>query len=104
MAGKRDKNEKYDKHEKRSDDVLHYPRLDTVLMVEESVKKARDYPTRMELWRSLPKKVQYQTFQLILAYLQESKKIFVTRDGKIMWVLAESPAALNLLKESVKHA
>ena len=84
--------------------VLHYPRLDTVLMVEDAIKKAREYPTRTQLWRSLPKAVQYQTLQLILSYLKESNKIFITKEGKIMWVLAESPAAKKLLKGSVKYA
>ena len=84
--------------------VLHYPRLDTVLMVEEAIKKANEYPTKTQLWRSLPKGVQYQTIQLILSYLQESNKIFITKEGKIMWVLAENPAAKKLLKEGAKYA
>jgi len=80
--------------------VLHYPRLDTVLMVEDCIRCARDYPARMELWRSLPKKVQYQTFQLILSYLLSSNKIVVTGNGKIMWIMAESKAAEKLVKTS----
>jgi len=79
-------------------DILHYPRLDTVLMVEEKIKRAPEYPTRMKLWRSLPRKVQYQTFQLILDYLRKSNKIFVTRDGAIMWTLADSPRAKDMLE------
>ena len=86
-------------------EVLHYPRLDTVLMVEDAIKKAREYPTRAALWRSLPKKMQYQTFQLILAYLRESNKIFVTREGRIMWIFAgDSLKARKLLEESVRYA
>jgi len=89
---------------RQTQQVLHYPRLDTVLMVEDAIKKAREYPTRAQLWRSLPKGVQYQTLQLILSYLQESNKIFITKEGKIMWVLAENPAAKKLLKEGVRYA
>ena len=85
-------------------EILHYPRLDTVLMVEDCIKKAQDYPARMELWRSLPKKVQYQTFQLIISYLLSSNKIVVTGDGKIMWIMAESKAAQKLIKESTAYA
>jgi len=65
--------------------ILHYPRLDTVLMVEEAIKKAKEHPTKMELWRSLPKKMMYQTFLLILNYLEESGKI-VIKDGRIIWI------------------
>jgi len=89
---------------RQTQQVLHYPRLDTVLMVEDAIKKAREYPTRTQLWRSLPKGVQYQTLQLILIYLQESNKIFVTKEGRIMWVLAENPTAKKLLKEGVRYA
>ena len=29
--------------------ILHYPRLDTMVMVEETIKKLDFYPTKMEL-------------------------------------------------------
>ena len=67
-------------------EVLHYPRLDTVIMVEEAIKKAKSYQTKAELLRSLPKKVMYQTFLLILDYLAESNKIQVGKDGRIVWI------------------
>lgn len=67
--------------------VLHYPRLDTVLMIEDAIKDAREYPTKAELLRSLPKKVMYQTFNLVLDYLQKSNKILIDRrDGRIVWI------------------
>ena len=67
-------------------DVLHYPRLDTVLMVEKAIKEHKEYPTKKQLWQSLPKKVMYQTFNLILDYLEESGKIVVDKDGAILWI------------------
>jgi len=85
-------------------EVLHYPRLDTVLMVEEAIKTAKEHSTRMQLWRSLKKKVQYQTFQLILQYLTDSHKIFITNEGRIMWILPESSKAQKLLENSVSYA
>ena len=66
--------------------ILHYPRLDTVLMVEDAIKNAKDYLSRMQLWKSLPKQTQYQTFQVILKYLEKSNKIIFTKDNKIMWI------------------
>lgn len=65
--------------------LLHYPRLDTVLMVEEAIKNAGEYPSKRQLWMSLNKKVMYQTFNIILGYLEESGKIAV-KDGRIIWV------------------
>jgi len=65
--------------------TIHYPQLDTVLMVEDAIKKL-DYPKKTELWKSLPKKVMYQTFCLIIDYLKESGKIFIDKDGRIVWI------------------
>lgn len=82
--------------------VLHYPRLDTVLMVEDAIKNAEDYPTRTELWRSLRKKTQYQTFKVILEYLEKSNKIIFTKDNKIVWIFADSPKSRELIEKSVR--
>jgi hypothetical protein len=79
--------------------VLHYPKLDSILMVEKAIQKA-DYPTRMDLWRSLPKKMQYQTFKLILDYLERSNKIMF-QDNKIIWIFANSEKLNQLIDEAV---
>ncbi len=66
--------------------LLHYPRLDTVLMVEEAIRKAGEYPSKRQLWLSLPKKTMYQTFSLIIEYLEESGKIVTASDGAVVWI------------------
>ena len=66
-------------------EILHYPRLDTVLRVEEAIKNAKEYPSKRQLWLSLKRKVMYQTFNIIIAYLEESGKI-IQKDGKIIWI------------------
>lgn len=63
---------------------IHYPQLDTILMVEETIQNM-DYPKKTELWKSLPKKVMYQTFCMIIDYLEESGKIMIDDDGRIIW-------------------
>jgi len=69
-----------------SKNILRYPRLDTVLMVEEAIKNAKDYPTKTQLWKSLPKKMMYQTFNTIIDYLEYSGKIYIDKDGAIIWI------------------
>ena len=71
---------------KNVNEVLHYPRLDTVLMVEEAIKNAKEYPSKRQLWLSLKKKVMYQTFSIIIGYLEASNKIIIDRDGAIVWI------------------
>jgi len=82
--------------------IIHYPRLDTVMMIEDAIRSAKEYPTKAELLRRLPKKVMYQTFNLVLEYLQRSNKIIVTKDGRIVWVFADSEKLRRLLAESKK--
>ncbi len=69
----------------KKNQILHYPRLDTMIMVEETIQKLNFYPTKTELWKKLPKKVMYQTFCLIINYLEEMGKIYVNGNGTIIW-------------------
>jgi hypothetical protein len=80
--------------------ILHYPQLDSILMVEDAIQKSEDYPTRMELWKNLPKQMQYQTFKLILDYLERSNKIMF-QDDKIIWIFANSKKLNELINGAV---
>lgn len=82
--------------------LLHAPNLDTILMVEKAIKGSDAYPTRMQLWKSLPKKMQYQTFKTILNYLEASAKIMLDEHGHIIWVAADNPKLRALLKSGVE--
>lgn len=65
--------------------ILHYPRLDSVLMVERLIYDTSGEFTKKGLWERLPKKMMYQTFSVIIDYLLYSNKIAVDREGKICW-------------------
>ncbi len=71
---------------RKTQQVIHWPRLDTVLMVEEAIRKARTYPGKLQLWKSLRKRMMYQTFSLILDYLEKSGKILIAKDRRIVWI------------------
>ena len=64
--------------------IMHSPTLDTVLMVEHTLKDAKEVIKIAELKRRLPRKVMHQTLMRILDYLQESGKILITTKG-IIW-------------------
>jgi len=81
--------------------ILHEPQLDTILMVEKAIKDAETYPTRKELWKSLPKKVQYQTFKRILEYLESSNKI-IFNNRSIIWIFPDNLKLKRMLETSVK--
>ncbi len=66
--------------------LLHSPTLGSVLMVEETIQKYSQECGKYQLWKKLPKKMMYQTFLVILDYLEQSSKILIDRDGCVMWI------------------
>lgn len=66
-------------------EILHYPRLDTVLMVEQFIQENSGEFKKKSLWENLPKRMMYQTFCVIIDYLSDSGKIAVDKEGKICW-------------------
>jgi hypothetical protein len=68
------------------EEVLHYPQLDTVLMVEDFIRKHSGEFKKKSLWQNLPKKMMYQTFCVIFDYLESSQKIARDTEGKIGWI------------------
>jgi len=68
------------------ENILHYPQLDTVLMVEEFIRENSGEYKKKSLWDALPKKMMYQTFCVIFDYLVYSNKIALDSEGKIAWI------------------
>ena len=66
--------------------ILHYPQLDTVLMVEEFIRKNSGEYKKRSLWEALPKKMMYQTFCVIFDYLLVSRKIARDKEGWVVWI------------------
>jgi len=65
---------------------IHYPQLDTVLMVEEYIHEHSGEFKKKALWENLPRKMMYQTYQIIFDYLESSGKIARDSEGKICWI------------------
>ena len=65
--------------------ILHSPTLESVIMVEKTIQKYSQECGKYQLWKKLPKKMMYQTFQVILAYLEESGKILIDLQGCLIW-------------------
>ena len=71
--------------------LKHSPTLNTVIMVEETLRNVDESViTVAELKRHLPKKVNHNKLKTILRYLEESNKIVVTVDG-ITWIFNSNP-------------
>ena len=70
----------------KRENILHYPKLDTVLMVEKFIYDNSGEFKKKALWENLPKKMMYQTFCVIIDYLMCSGKIAVDSEEKIAWI------------------
>ena len=60
-------------------DTAHLPTLTTLSKVEEFIFKQSNKFSKTELWKNLPKKVMYQSYKLVLEYLQNSGLITIEK-------------------------
>jgi len=79
--------------------IIHSPTLNTVLMIEDTLRK-QDGPISLEgLKRALPKKVMDQSLRIILAYLENKGSILIGSKG-ISWIANDNPKFLKMLKKA----
>ena len=69
--------------------IQHSPTLNTVLMVEQTLRDSKEVIKISELKRRLPRKVMHATLLEILNYLQESGKVLITTKG-VVWTYTPS--------------
>ncbi len=62
------------------------PTLDTVLMVEKTIDSLSGEFNRTEIWKRLPRKVMWQTYLIVLEYLESINKIASDRYGKLAYI------------------
>jgi len=78
------------------------PTLDTVLMIERTIEHYSGEFNRTELWKKLPKKVMWQTYLLVLDYLQSINKIAIDKEGKIGYIWNPQLAKKLRLRKEIK--
>ena len=76
------------------------PTLKTLLMIEYTILDLDYYPTRMELYRSLPRRIHYSTFKNALDYFEASGKI-IYNSNKIMYTGVKTDKLEELIKSTV---
>ncbi len=69
-----------------TNDIARSPTLQTVLMVEKFIEEYSGEYKKTELFNNLPKKVMWQTFQVIMEYLERSYRIIIEKDGKVVYI------------------
>ena len=81
--------------------ILHYPTLKTVLMVEEILKEAREPVSRYEIMKRAENKIMRQSLNTILAYL-EKRGMIVDSEKGIIWTYTPPAKIKKWLKDSVE--
>ena len=66
--------------------IARSPTLETVRMVERIIEEYSGELNRTELWKKLPKKVMWQTYLVILDYLQSINKIAISKEGILVYI------------------
>lgn len=69
-----------------TNDIARSPTLQTVLMVEKFIKDNSGEYKKTDLFKNLPKKVMWQTFQVIMEYLEENLRIAYDNQGYIVYI------------------
>ncbi|MFH1607802.1 MAG: hypothetical protein ABIA78_01585 [archaeon] len=82
--------------------VARSPTLQTVLMVEKFIDENSGEYKKTELFNNLPKKVMWQTFQVIMEYLEGNLKIVYDRDGYVVYIWNPRLAQRYLNRDDLK--
>ena len=69
-----------------TNDIARSPTLQTVLMVEKFIEENSGEYKKTELFKNLPKKVMWQTFQVIIEYLEETLRVVYDKEGYVVYI------------------
>jgi hypothetical protein len=72
--------------------IARSPTLDTVLMIEKFIEDYSGEFNRTELWKKLPRKVMWQTYLVVLDYLQSINKVAIDSNGTIAYIWSPETA------------
>lgn len=86
---------------KKKESLAHSPTLNTIFMVEDTLKNSGELLTLAELKRKLPRKVMHETLLQLLDYLQLSGKIIIGTKG-ILWIFTERKELNELIKRGTE--
>ena len=62
------------------------PTLNTVLMIEKTIKDYSGEFNKTQIWKKLPKKVMWQTYLIVLDYLLTVNRIAIDRNGTMGYI------------------
>ncbi len=85
-----------EKRYNETNEIARSPTLQTVLMVEKFVEDHSGEYKKTEIFNNLPRKVMWQTFQVIMEYLESIYKIVYDKEGFVVYIW--NPSFYNKIK------
>ena len=79
------------------------PTLETVMMIEKTIKENSGELNKTELWKKLPRKVMWQTYSFVLDYLQEINKIGVAKNRILVYIWNPKIAKKYMSMKNIKY-
>ena len=70
----------------RQNSIARSPTLQTVLMIEKFIDKNSGEFTKTQVFNNLPKKVMWQTFQVVMEYLESINKIAYDNESYVVYI------------------
>ncbi|MBI2499346.1 hypothetical protein HYV88_03840 [Candidatus Woesearchaeota archaeon] len=69
-----------------TNNIARSPTLQTVSMVEKFIDEHSGEYKKTELFKKLPKKVMWQTFQVIMEYLEDTLRIAYDNESYVVYI------------------
>jgi len=77
---------KKQKSYQETNQIARSPTLQTVMMVDKFIKDTSGEYKKTEIFNNLPKKVMWQTFQVVMEYLEETLRIVYDKEGYVVYI------------------
>ncbi|HLD39399.1 MAG TPA: hypothetical protein VJB05_03745 [archaeon] len=98
MLSSKSKNIEFQIDIEKNREVIHYPTLKTVLLVEKTLQNSDKPLNKNQIKDKLGVKIMHQTLTIILTYLEERGMIVRAREGYV-WTYNPSKKLLKAIKE-----
>ena len=98
MLSSKSKNIEFQIDIEKNREVIHYPTLKTVLLVEKTLQNSNKPLNKNQIKDKLGVKIMHQTLTIILTYLEERGMIVRAREGYV-WTYNPSKKLLKAIKE-----
>lgn len=79
------------------------PTLRSITMIEKLIYENKEFSTKDQLYKKLPKGMQYPVFNFILELLEKENKIMFDKDGAFFWTGQASPKLQQSLDSAIEY-